>query len=161
MGILGMVVAGSTALGAPFGGLLTATVGWPAVFESVVPLALVGLAVSYRHLRVTEVAPAVARPFDVGGAGLFVMGTILLMATVTQGATPGTPPWAMAILASGALAAFGAFGWVERQRSHPFIPLSLVGQRAYGGISLVRALQMAILYGTLFWFPYIGYMSVA
>ncbi len=155
MGILGMVVAGSTALGAPLGGVLTHLMGWPAMFWVTAPLALIGVGVSLRTFsRLPErVGRKHPLQIDWGGATLFTAGVILLMMWLSTASTQGWVSQTSWVEGGGVVVVFWCYRWQSRRATVPFIPGTLWHHRRFRGISGVRALQMVVLYGVLFLLP--------
>ena len=122
------VVAGAAALGVVggplWGGALTDTVGWRAVFYLHVPLAVAAVVVT--ALTVPESRdPAARRGADVGGLVLLTVGLCgLLFALLTD---PGAAArWS---LLAGAVLALAAFVLVELRSKSPIIELRALTSR--------------------------------
>lgn len=152
MGILGMIVAASTAMGAPLGGLITQYFGWPAMFYLSLPVALVGLVVSMIVLPKGEPRQGWAK-FDWVGAIFFTASIIFGMLFLTQGSSKG---WAFSgtwIYFAAFLLCFVVFLLIQLRVASPFIPLRLFSNSTFNAVSFIRALQMSILYGSMFLVP--------
>ncbi len=152
MGVLGMAIAASTAIGVPIGGIIAQYAGWPAVFYAGILAALTGIVLSLIVLPDGERRKASGR-FDFFGMVYFTAGSICLMFILATGSTNDwrTPAgWTILLCAVGCGLAFVV---AERRSAEPFLPLRLFRAVPFVAISLVRALQMAVLYGVLFLLP--------
>lgn len=153
MGIFGVIVAASTAVGAPLGGVVTQFLGWPAMFYIIVPVALLGLVLSIMILPKEESKQGWVN-FDWAGALFFSTSIVLGMLFVTQGFSKGG--WASFstwIALAGFILCFAIFFVLQKRISSPFIPLRLFSSSAFNAVSTIRALQMSILYGSQFLIP--------
>ncbi len=113
------------ALGPTLGGLLTATVGWRAVYWVNVPVGAVAL-VAGRYLlpRTRELSRPGA--FDWPGTVLLAAWTSALLLGISAVSGLTQPPWLTALLAAVAVAGAGAFIWREVRARHPLIPVWLL-----------------------------------
>lgn len=152
MGILGMVVASSTAIGAPLGGILTDYLGWHSIFYIVAPLSLIGFLLSWFVIPKEEVAKT-QMAFDLRGAIYFSSFAIFLMLLISNVGKTGVFTVSNGIFAVLSIITFAAFVLTEKRVSSPFIPLQLFRNLSFNSISISRALQMAMLYGALFLVP--------
>jgi MFS family permease len=113
------------ALGPTLGGLLTATVGWRAVYWVNVPVGLAAI-VAGRYLlpRTREFS----RPerFDWPGTLLLVAWTSALLLVLSAASGLDLPVWTSALLAALALAGLAAFIRREVTTRHPLIPVWLL-----------------------------------
>jgi MFS family permease len=133
------------ALGPSLGGLLTATVGWRAVFWVNVPVGLVAI-VAGRYLLPRTRQFSRPEKFDWPGTLLLVAWTSALLLVLSAASGLSLPPWATALLAVFALAALAAFIRREVSTAHPLIPVWLLRS-----VPLARALVGAACgYLTLF-----------
>lgn len=152
MGILGMVVASSTAIGAPLGGILTDYLGWHSIFYIVAPVSILGFLLSLYVIPKDE--PMTNKSsFDLKGAVYFLVFTIFLMLLISNAGKYGIVSVPNGILALLCIAAFMVFIFTEKRVNSPFIPLQLFQDVSFNSTSISRALQMAILYGSLFLIP--------
>lgn len=152
MGILGMVVASSTAIGAPLGGILTDYLGWHSIFYIVAPVSILGFLLSLYVIPKDE--PKTNKTsFDLKGAVYFLAFTIFLMLLISNAGKYGVISVSNGILALLCIVAFMVFIFTEKRVNSPFIPLQLFKDVSFNSISISRALQMAMLYGTLFLIP--------
>lgn len=146
MGLLGTVSAVGTALGPSLGGALVAMLGWRGVFLANVPLTLLALAITWRHLPPDRERIVSSRErFDHAGAVLLAatLAAFALMATVR-----GAGTWR---LVSGlvALASAVAFVAVERRTSAPLLPLPLLRERGLGAALFANAIVSTVMMATL------------
>jgi EmrB/QacA subfamily drug resistance transporter len=130
----------ATAIGPFVGGWLIEAASWRWVFLPNLPLALVAIAITVRHVPESS-DPDASRPIDVPGA---VLGTVSL-AALTYGLVERT--WA-AGLAGVALAA--AFVQVERRRPDPMLPPDIFADRQFTGANLATFAVYAALSGAMF-----------
>lgn len=108
------------------GGVLTATLGWPAVFLINVPLAAVAIIITLTAIP-RDVRPVGSRKVDLAGAALLAVGIVALIVGLGQSQTWGwnsLAVWALMIFAAVSAVAFVV---VERRRAHPLVDLSLLG----------------------------------
>jgi EmrB/QacA subfamily drug resistance transporter len=150
LGLWGAVGALGASSGALFGGILTQSFGWPAVFAINVPL---GLAIIVFGLRVLPASPAHDGPrhFDLSGAVLVTAGLVALTFGIVRTETLGwDSPGALAPLVAGVVL-LGAFVFVEGRLARvPLVPLSIFRQ----GQIRIANLVVILLYLAFFpvWF---------
>jgi EmrB/QacA subfamily drug resistance transporter len=123
MGLLGTASALGTALGPPLGGVLIATLGWPAVFFVKVPLGLLALGLAWRYL------PRDHRTTGVAQTGFDATGTVLLALTLAAYAlamTTGHDHFRLLNLALllSAMAGLALFLRVQARAASPLIRLA-------------------------------------
>lgn len=152
MGIFGMIVAASLALGAPLGGVITQYLGWSAMFYLSIPIALIGLIMSFIFLPKEEPRQGWVK-FDWVGAIFFSVSIIFGMLFLTQGSSKGWDSFSTWIYFVIFVLCFVIFFVMQKRTVSPFIPLRLFSYSAFNAVSLIRALQMSILYGTQFLVP--------
>lgn len=152
MGILGMIVASSTAVGAPLGGILTQAYSWHAIFLAVVPISFIGFLLSFIALKDEKWEPKKVK-FDIFGATFFIVSMILLMLFISTISKTGLSNLMSVCLGTAMLIFFLLFIFTERKVKEPFIPLTLFSHFSFDAISLSRALQMALMYCSLFLLP--------
>ncbi|GAA1448578.1 DHA2 family efflux MFS transporter permease subunit [Leifsonia poae] len=120
LGVWGAVAGIGSAAGVLLGGVLTAALGWQAVFFVNVPVGIVVLAVI--PALVGRDPRAEAQRMDVAGAVTITLG---LTATVAALSSAGQLGWASPLtlgMAAAALALLAAFVIVERRAEHPLVP---------------------------------------
>ncbi|HEV8014563.1 MAG TPA: MFS transporter [Stellaceae bacterium] len=143
----------TTALGPVLGGALVDTLSWRAVFFINLPLALLALAITFRHVPESraDVADAVV---DWRGGALATLG----LAGLAYGATAASEAgWADPSVVGpllGGIAVLGMFAWLEARAASPMIPLDLFRSRIFAGANAMTLLLYAALGGALFFLPF-------
>jgi EmrB/QacA subfamily drug resistance transporter len=148
---LGVLAGGSAffaALGPVLGGLLTA-VDWRLVFLINVPLAVLVIAVAWRHVpesRDTQMPPKL----DVAGVvlGALGLGGLTYGFTAWNARGPGDPVVYGTLLIG--VACLVGFVLQERRSPHPMLPLSIFRSRAFAADNLVTFAVYAALGGVFF-----------
>src|SRR5580658_9173720 len=134
LGVQAGAQAVGLALGPTLGGLLTATVGWRAVYWVNVPVGLAAIAASRYLLPRTR---QFSRPerFDWPGTLLLVTWTSALLLVLSAASGLNLPAWVAALLAALALTGLVAFIRHEIRTRHPLLPVWLLRS-----VPLARAL---------------------
>jgi EmrB/QacA subfamily drug resistance transporter len=137
------------ALGPFLGGWLVEVANWRFIFLINVPLALVVLWVSARHVPESR-NPAAARELDVAGVLTGAAG----LGGLTYGFTawPSHGPGSVEVLAALAIGVAGltAFVMTERRSPHPMLPLEIFESKSFTGANLVTFLVYAASAGVFF-----------
>ncbi|RDH74620.1 MFS transporter [Mycolicibacterium moriokaense] len=116
-----MAAALSTAIGPILGGVLTDTLGWRYIFWLNIPVGLVALLMTIRHLP--ESRDDDAARIDVWAQTLAVVGLAALTGVLVEGRS--TPRAWVVVLAASAVVAIGAFALTQHRRAQPMLPLDL------------------------------------
>jgi EmrB/QacA subfamily drug resistance transporter len=141
------------AVGPLLGGWIVQAAGWRWVFLINLPLAVVVIAVSARHVPETS-DPAACGRFDVAGAALAALAlagiTYALIEATGGGGAAG--PVAAAVVG---LAAATAFAVVERRRGRsgdpaPMLPLEVFASRQFTAVNVVTFLVYGAFSGVIF-----------
>jgi DHA2 family methylenomycin A resistance protein-like MFS transporter len=135
------------AAGPVLGGVLTATVGWRAIFLVNVPAAAAAAALLLRHVNETR---RHRRPLDLPGQIL----AIASLAALTGGfITAGSQGWeaslTVTLLAAGTASA-AAFILVERAVTHPMVDPVLFRERTFSIAVAIGVVFNFCLYGAIF-----------
>ncbi|WP_018350088.1 MFS transporter [Longispora albida] len=147
MGLLGTMSAIGTAAGPSLGGLLLAGPGWRAVFLAPVPLGVLALFLTCRHLP-AEQAPSGTRPrFD-------HLGTAILAGTLAAYALAMTTGRGSFGLGNAALLVAAALGTalfvrVQTRAASPLLDLTAFRSAALTGSLLASALVSTVMMATL------------
>jgi MFS family permease len=113
------------ALGPTLGGLLTASVGWRAVYWVNVPVGLAAI-VAARYLLPRTRQFSRPEKFDWPGTLLLVAWTSALLLVLSAASGLSLPIWMVVLLAAFALAGVVAFIRRELRAAHPLIPVWLL-----------------------------------
>jgi EmrB/QacA subfamily drug resistance transporter len=158
MGVLGTMSAVGTALGPSLGGILIANFEWRAIFFINLPLGLLALVLTCRHL-----------PRDIperaAGNGRFdAIGTLLLATALTAYAlamTIGRGNFGLTNVAllTASLFAIGLFVVVEKRAPSPLIRLAMLRDTVLRGGFVMSALVTTVVMATLVVGPF--YLSGA
>jgi EmrB/QacA subfamily drug resistance transporter len=138
----------ASAAGPFVGGWLIEGPGWRWAFVLNVPLAILVVAVTLRHVPESRDESATGR-FDVAGAalGAAALAGITYGLTAASGSTGGF----VALVAGLAGLALGAaFIAVERRREHAMLPLSVFSSRQFSAVNVVTLFVYAGLGGVFF-----------
>lgn len=128
------------ALGPFLGGWLIDSVGWRSIFYLNVPLVLVVVLVTLRHVPESRDPNAIAR-LDVPGAVVVALG----LGALTFGLIEVD-----ALLIAGGLLLLAAFVVIERRSDHPLVPPVLFRSRVFTAANLVTLAVYAALGGVFF-----------
>jgi EmrB/QacA subfamily drug resistance transporter len=142
----------AAAAGPLVGGYLIAIGSWRWVFFINLPVAVVVLVVTARHVPESK-DPASTGRIDAAGASLAVVFLAGLTYGLIEAPTRGwSSPAVVACLAVAAVAA-PAFLVVEHRRAHPMLPLGLFRSRQFSGANAVTFVVYGALGGALFLLP--------
>jgi EmrB/QacA subfamily drug resistance transporter len=141
----------TTGIGPVFGGWLIEHISWRAVFFINLPIALLVLLISIRH--VSESADRDREPVDWFGAILAVLGLGALVYGLIESSRAGFSDRSVIAVLSAAVILLGVFGILESRSAHPMLPLALFRSRTFTGTNLLTFLLYAAITGTLFFLP--------
>ncbi len=140
------------ALGPTLGGLLTATVGWRAVYWVNVPVGLVAI-VAGRYLLPRTRQFSRPEKFDWPGTLLLVAWTSASLLVLSAVSGLSLPAWVAALLAAVALAGLAAFIRREKSTGHPLIPVWLLRSAPLARALAGAACGYLVLFGPLVLIP--------
>jgi MFS family permease len=143
-------------LGQVFGGWLIEHVSWRAVFFINLPIALVVILISLRH--VAENTDRESSRVDWLGAILAALGLGALVYGLIESAQVGFNDRSVIMALAAGVVVLILFFFVESRLSHPMLPLTLFRSRTFAGTNLLTFLLYAALGGTLF-FPAVEFDS--
>jgi len=142
----------AVAAGPLLGGYLIAAASWRWIFLINLPLGVVVLVTSIRHVPESRDPSATAR-IDLAGAALATAALACLTYALIEGPAKGWhDSWAIATLVVGA-AATAAFVLVERASAAPMPPLRFFRSRQFTVTNSVTLIVYAALSGALFLLP--------
>lgn len=141
--------------GALLGGVLTQTLGWPAIFAVNVPLGALVIALGLRVIPAAPARVAVARTgaghFDLSGAVLVTAGLSVLTYGIVRSDTSGWGSVGVLGPIGVGLALLGLFTFVEgRVARAPLVPLGIFRLRELRAANLVVLLLYAALFSMWF-----------
>jgi EmrB/QacA subfamily drug resistance transporter len=143
------------AVGPLLGGWLVQTAGWRWVFLLNLPLAVVVLAVTVRHVPETRDATATGG-FDISGAALAALALGGVTYALIQAPEAATDLTGIIVAGVVGVAAGAAFVIIERRRTrHPdpvpaMLPLDVFASRQFTAVNIVTFLIYGALGGVLF-----------
>ena len=142
----------ATAIGPFLGGWLISAVSWRLIFFINLPVAVIVLLVSARHVPESRDQTAVGR-LDIPGAVLFSVGLAGLVYGLTDGSGGGwSSPTAIAALFGG-IGLLVAFCVVELISRSPLLPLKIFRSGQFSGANAVTFVVYGGLGGALFLLP--------
>ena len=154
----------TAAIGPVLGGFLIDNVSWRAAFLINVPLALIVLFISLKHVPESR-DPDAAR-LDLKGAALATLGLGGIVFGLIGSANRGfsDPPVFVPLIVGAA--GLAAFVYAEHRSREPMMPLSLFRSRNFSGANLLTMLLYMGLGGALYFFPFVliqvhGYSATA
>ena len=140
------------AIGPFLGGWLIQALSWRLIFVINLPLAVLVVAVSLRHVPESR-DPAATGPVDYVGGALVTTGLIGLTYGLIEGPTVGwTKPSPLAALIGGCVL-LAAFVWWEHRTANPMMPLSLFASAQFSAANVVTFAVYGALGGALFLLP--------
>ena len=154
----------TAAIGPVVGGLLIDNVSWRAAFLINIPLALIVLFISLRHVPESR-DPDAAR-LDFAGAFLATLGLGGIVFGLIEATNRGfSDPLVFVPLIVG-VAGLATFVYTEYRSREPMMPLSLFRSRNFSGANLLTMLLYMGLGGALYFFPFVliqvhGYSATA
>lgn len=149
IGIWSGLAGVSTAIGPPLGGWLIDAVSWRAVFFLNVPLGILVVLVSMRHIPESRDESLVGE-VDYAGAGLAVLALGGISWALIEGPGRGfSAPAVLGALIVG-LAAIALFILRERSAKEPMLPLELFRSRTFSAANMLTFVVYGAFGGALF-----------
>ncbi len=132
------------------GGVLTATLGWRAIFFINAPIGLIGILLTVRYADETSRSPD--RGVDLWGQLTAVLCLTLLAAATIRGGSAGFGSTSVLVGYAAAAAAGVAFLAIEARRARPMLPLRLFHCEAFTANTAIGLLINLAFYGLIFVF---------
>jgi EmrB/QacA subfamily drug resistance transporter len=148
IGLWGACGALAVVLGPLLGGLLTDSVGWPAIFLINVPLGVVALTAGSKGIK--ESADPEHAATDPIGQVLGVIWLATLTYAVNEAGRKGWTDSEILVLLAVAAVAFAAFIAVERRAPRAMLPISLFGNRRFAVSNMASFILGFGAYGTFY-----------
>jgi DHA2 family methylenomycin A resistance protein-like MFS transporter len=147
LGVWGGASGIGLAAGPVLGGVLTAALGWRAIFLVNVPIAAAAAELLRRHVQETPRHP---HPLDVAGQALATLGLAALAGGfIVAGSRGWDGTLTLALLGAGIASAAG-FALVERTVEHPMVDPVLFRERTFSIAVALGVIFNFGLYGSIF-----------
>jgi EmrB/QacA subfamily drug resistance transporter len=143
----------TSALGPVLGGWLVQTTSWRWVFFINVPLAVVTLAITFRHVPESR-SHDVTGHLDWLGAALVTLGLGAVVYGLIESSTLGLGAPAVVAALVGGVAALVIFVVVEARSPAPMVPLTLFRSPTFSGTNLLTLLLYGALGGAFYFLPF-------
>jgi len=153
LGITGTMVSLGSLTGPALGGLLIGWFGWSSIFWINVPIGILGFVLGLWMLPKTREERR-SGAFDYAGSGLFVVGIVTLLYTVSNAEVWG---WNALVTWAGiamAIVVLAGFGLRERWAANPMIDFSLYRNRMFFTGSIAALLSFISLFCTNTMMPF-------
>ncbi|MET7421433.1 DHA2 family efflux MFS transporter permease subunit [Dactylosporangium sp. NPDC005555] len=142
----------ATAIGPFLGGWLVGAASWRLIFAINVPIAVVVILLTSRHVPESRDTTATG-PVDVPGGTLVTLGLVGVTYGLIEGHSLGwTSPAVLTSLCGGVLLLAG-FVWWERRTAHPMLPLDLFASPQFSATNVVTFVVYGAIGGALFLLP--------
>jgi EmrB/QacA subfamily drug resistance transporter len=142
----------ATAIGPFLGGWLIEVASWRLVFYINLPLALLVVLVTLRHVPESKDETVTGR-LDWAGAALITFGLIGLTYGLIQAGDSGWGSLQVLGPLAGGVLCFVSFVIVEARRAHPMLPLDIFRSRQFTATNVVTFVVYGALGGGLFLLP--------
>jgi len=132
------------------GGVLTASLGWRAIFFINAPLGLLGIVLAVRYAA--ETSQSSERGVDLAGQSSAIVALVALAAAMVEGGRRGFTDalvlggFALVILAGAAFVA------IQARRTKPMLPLGLFASRTFSAATAIGLVVNVAFYGLIFVF---------
>ncbi len=158
MGLLGTMSAVGTALGPSLGGVLIAGAGWRPIFLVNVPLGMLALLLTQRHVPADRPRPSASVPqFDPLGTVVLALTLAAYALAMTLGR--GSPGAVNAVLLLAAVCGVGLFVWTQARAASPLVRLAVLRGPGLRASLATNLLVSTVLMSTLVVAPF--YLSHA
>ncbi|WP_255157516.1 DHA2 family efflux MFS transporter permease subunit [Ferruginibacter sp. HRS2-29] len=141
------------ALGPTLGGLLTNLLGWQSIFYINIPLGILTIFLTIRHLGFLKAQPVSNTKFDLAGYFFFAVFILSLQYMVTAISSFGIS-WQLAAGVAGT----GIFLFLflrSSTRTFPLLDLTVFKSRVFRKSAIIVVIRSLALYGGLFFLPFL------
>lgn len=145
----GFVCASGGSIGVLMGGLLTGTLGWPAIFLVNLPIGLGVFIASWRLLPAARGGGAPVR-LDLAGAATITLSLMLAVYGVVEGNAAGWLSARTLGVLGAAVLLFAAFIAIEQRVAAPLVPLRLFRLRNVAAANAAGVLWAAAMFAWFF-----------
>ena len=142
----------ATAIGPFLGGYLIGAVSWRLVFFINLPLAVVVLAITARHVPETK-APGPTPKLDIRGAACISGALAGITYGLIEASSSGWGSVQVLVPLGVGVVLLGLFIWVEDKEPQPMLPLGVFRSRQFSAANAVTFVVYAALGGLLFLVP--------
>jgi EmrB/QacA subfamily drug resistance transporter len=142
----------ATAAGPLLGGYLISAASWRWIFFLNLPVAVLVLVVTARHVPESKDSAA-AHHIDVAGATSAVVGLGALAFALIEGPGLGWSSFEVVAALALAIGALGAFAIVEVRSRQPMLPLGMFRERQFSSTNAITFLMYASVGGAFFLLP--------
>jgi EmrB/QacA subfamily drug resistance transporter len=153
LGLMATMTYLGLTVGPSLGGWLTFNFSWRWVFYINIPVGLLAIWLSLRHVPNDRGSEALER-FDLAGAGAFMVGLVALLFGLNQGYIWGWLSAPILGLLGGAAALLGIFIYLERTVPHPMLDLSLFRVNLFSVSVLSAVLNYICVFSVIFLLPF-------
>jgi EmrB/QacA subfamily drug resistance transporter len=142
----------ATAIGPFLGGWLVGAASWRLIFAVNLPIAVVVIALAWRHVPESRDPEATGR-VDLAGGVLVTLGLVGLTAGLIEGPGRGWAHPVVVTALAGGVALLAAFVAWQRRAPNPMLPLGLFTSRTFTVTNAVTFVVYGALGGALFLLP--------
>ncbi|MGN8055042.1 DHA2 family efflux MFS transporter permease subunit [Pedobacter sp. 22163] len=142
------------AIGPTLGGVLTHYFGWPCIFYINIPIGLLTIYLSTRHLGFLKNRPVTRPSFDVKGYTYFAIFIVVLQYSLTAASDSGSGLWKCGIGFIASVISLVLFYRTTRY-GVPLIDLSVFKSRIFVDCTIIILIRSLALYGGLFFIPFL------
>ncbi len=153
MGMWGAIAASGAVLGPTIGGYIVEYLSWRMLFNSIVPLAALGIVLAVTVLPETATDRQAVK-IDYPGGLLLVAGLSALIIALNRGAQEGWTSLFILSLFAVMIISLGLFLYAETRIDDPLVDLRLFKNPTFTAANIVGFLTFMALYGGLFLIPF-------
>lgn len=153
MGMWGALAAGGAVLGPTIGGYIVEYLSWRMLFDSIVPIAILGIVLALTVLQESETINTSAK-IDYFGGGTMVAGLSSLIIILNRGAKEGWTSLYIVTLFIVMILSMAAFLYAESHTEEPLVDLDLFKNSTFTAANIVGFLTFMALMGGLFLIPF-------